>query len=321
MWKYTTLKQCNEFLLSLNLIEQPLSNNEKIRKLYTLSNHIESQYKILKIRKKNGSYRTIYQPSYTLKHIQRKLLQQLLETRSISKYATAYQKGKPLTKNALPHVGKAMILKLDIKHFFESITFYQVYQAAFPIEYFPKPLGMLFTYLCTYLNYLPQGAPTSAYISNLVMKEFDESLGNWCNQRQITYTRYSDDMTFSGDFSPSIVIQKVKELLLPLHFRLNYSKICVIKQNQQQCVTGIVVNEKIQVSNAYRKKIRQEMYYIKKYGLDSHLKKINSTNSKEEYLSTLFGKIMYVLQINPKDQEFKKYKKQITTIINNITCK
>ena len=104
---------------------------------------------------------------------------------------------------------------------------------------------MLLTYLCTYNDYIPQGAQTSAYISNLVMKEFDNKIGDWCESNNISYTRYSDDMTFSGDFNPKILITKVKKMLNKLGLQLNNKKINVISKSSSQNVTGIVVNEKI----------------------------------------------------------------------------
>lgn len=106
------------------------------------------------------------------------------------------------------------------------------------------------------------------------MKEFDEELGNWCNLRNISYTRYSDDMTFSGQFNPSELIVKVRKMLYKLGLSLNNDKIRIIHKSSRQNVTGIVVNEKMQVNIKYRNKIRQEIYYIKKFGLSSHLKKM-----------------------------------------------
>ena len=78
---------------------------------------------------------------------------------------------------------------------------------------------------------MPQGALTSSYISNLVMKEFDEEIGNYCKENGISYTRYSDDMTFSGDFLPNVLIKKVEKLLSNLCLMLNYNKIHVIRCN------------------------------------------------------------------------------------------
>lgn len=302
MWKYLTNDLYKEFLLSLNLVDSELY----IKKLYSISNNIEGNYKVFKIKKSNGSFRKIYEPNSTLKYIQRQILKNILENKKVSKYATAYQKGKSLKENAQIHIGKKIILKLDIKNYFDSISFYSIYNNCFPIEYFPKGIGMLLTYLCTYNGYLPQGAPTSAYISNLVMKDFDDELGNWCEINNISYTRYSDDMTFSGDFNPNLIIKKVKTMLFKLGFELNKKKIHVIKQHQQQKITGIVVNEKMQVEIKYRKEIRKEIYYIKKYGLNSHLNRINYKN-KEKYLNKLYGRILFVNQIN-NNKEFINYK-------------
>ena len=165
---------------------------------------------------------------------------------------------------------------------------------------------MLLTYLCTYEDFLPQGAPTSSYISNLVLKNFDEELGTWCTNNKINYTRYSDDLTFSGDFDCTVVIKKVNQLLKPYNLKLNEAKTKVIKNSRAQIVTGLVVNQKLQTRKKYRQQIRQEMYYIKKYGLDSHLQKIKVTN-KEKYLNSLKGRINYCLQIDPANQEFCQY--------------
>ena len=166
---------------------------------------------------------------------------------------------------------------------------------------------MLLTYLCTYDNHLTQGSPTSAYISNLVMKDFDKEIGTWCDHNMIAYTRYSDDMTFSGDFNPSKVITIFRKQLYKLGLELNNSKIHIINKNSSQIITGIVVNEKAQVSIKYRKEIRKEIYYINKFGLHSHLKRCNINIEPKKYLEKLYGKIIYVLQIDNNNKEFLKY--------------
>ena len=313
MWKYIGTKECNEFLLSLNLINCK-DDKKYIKTIYSISNNIEKNYKIYKITKRNGKYITIYEPNLILKKIQKKILNNILNNKSISKYAKAYHKGIQLKDNAIPHINKEMILKLDIKDFFENISFLNIYNSCFPIEYFPKSVGMILTYLCTYDNHLTQGSPTSAYISNLVMKEFDEELGNWCNLRNISYTRYSDDMTFSGAFNPSELITKVRKMLYKLGLELNNDKIHIVYKSSSQNVTGIVVNEKMQVNVKYRNKIRQEIYYIKKFGLSSHLKKCDINIDSKRYLNILYGRVLYVLQINENDKEFIKYRQFIENL-------
>ena len=315
MWKYIGIKECNEFLLSLHLFNSK-DDKKYLKTIYSITNNIENNYKVYKIKKRNGKLRTIHEPNKLLKHIQKQILNNILNNKEMSIYAKAYHPGISLKENAIPHTNKDLILKLDIKDFFENINFIDVYNACFPIEYFPKSVGMILTYLCTYQDHLIQGAPTSAYISNLVMKDFDNVIGEWSNSNNISYTRYSDDMTFSGDFNPSEIITKVRKMLSKLGLELNDDKIHVIKKSANQNVTGLVVNEKVQTSNKYRKKIRQEVYYIKKYGLSSHLKKLN-IQDKDKYLNSLYGKISYVLQIDNDNKEFMSYK----TIIKEYLSK
>ena len=150
------------------------------------------------------------------------------------------------------------------------------------------------------------------------MKEFDEELGLWCEEKNISYTRYSDDMTFSGEFSPNEIIIKVRKMLYKLGLELNDSKIHVIYKSSNQNVTGIVVNEKMQVNIKYRNRIRQEIYYINKFGLDSHLKKCGINIKPKNYLNKLYGRILYVLQINEDDEQFKKYKNYVKSLKEDI---
>lgn len=296
-----TKEACNNFLLSLNLIDKNISDKEKIRLLYIITNPVEKNYKVFKIKKSNGKYRYIYKPNNLLKKIQRKILKNILNNKKISIYAKAYKKGLCLKDNAYPHLNKKIILKLDIINFFDNIEYYDIYRTCFSKEYFPPSVGHLLTNLCTYESRLPQGAPTSAYISNLVLKEFDEEIGTWCDLHNISYTRYSDDMTFSGDFNPQEIIKKVRHHLNYLNLKLNNKKIKVISNSKEQRVTGLIVNKKINVPKKYRNQIRQEIYYLKKYGLKSHLQKINYQAKPINYLNSILGRLNYMISISPNE--------------------
>ena len=109
MWKYIDKKQCNDFLLSLHLINEK-DNIKYLKKLYAISNNVEKNYNVYKIKKHNCKYRKIYDPNDTLKHIQRQILNNILNNKLISKYAKAYHKGISLKDNALPHINKKIIL-------------------------------------------------------------------------------------------------------------------------------------------------------------------------------------------------------------------
>ena len=197
------------------------------------------------------------------------------------------------------------MLSLDIEAFYDHLTAWMVFQFFIKNGY-DESVAMMLTGLCCLKGCLPQGAPTSAALSNLLMYEFDEKVGMYCKQEKIRYTRYADDMTFSGDFDELQVIRFIRKELKFLGLRLNEKKTRVRKQGQQQEVTGIVVNYKVQLPKSVRKEIRKNMYYIQKFGLESHLDYIGL--ERKNYLEYMLGQIGYALFINPKDQELQRYK-------------
>lgn len=301
IWKYYSREQSMEFLLSLHLTGTE-KRERALAQLYELSNHPERHYQKAAIPKKSGGTRTLWIPDSELACVQRRILHQILEQRPVSFHAAAYRKGFQLRTHALCHQGKNMVVKLDIHDFFGQISWIQVYQKAFPWYLFPPEVRNLLTNLCCFREMLPQGAPTSSAISNLVMFSFDESMGSWCEERGISYTRYCDDMTFSGDMDPGMVIRKVSAYLEKMGFSQNRKKTGVYTRGTRQEVTGLTVNEKVQVSGAYRKKIRQEWYYCKKYGVKNHLERTGIREEPQDYLGKLMGKVQYILQIDPKNE-------------------
>jgi RNA-directed DNA polymerase len=326
LWKYCTTAQTREFLLSLQLLGHTrVSNAQQISCLYSLSNHLEDHYQTYFITKRDGSKRKILAPDSLLKKVQKNILATCLAGRTCSPYATAYRKGIPLVSNATPHLGKKQLLKLDIEDFFGSITVPMIARSAFPRIYFPPAIAGLLTQLCAYEDCLPQGAPTSPMISNLVMKPFDDSIGAWCAERQISYTRFCDDLTFSGDFDPKEVKNKVQNFLFELGFSLNKRKTKQLSASQQQSVTGIVVNQKAQTARTYRKKVRQEVYYCQKYGVQSHLihqgmasQQVLDQKIVQQYLQQLLGKTNFILQVNPSDQEFLQARKSLQKLLQQL---
>ncbi len=180
---------------------------------------------------------------------------------------------------------------------------------------YSESVAMMLTNLCCLEGSLPQGAPTSAALSNILMKDFDYKIGDFCKMFKIRFTRYADDMTFSGDFDETKVISFVKKNLRDMQLTINDAKTRVRKQGQQQEVTGIVVNYKPQLARSIRKDIRKDVYYIKKYGLQSHLQYIQEERS--HYLEHLFGLINYALFINSDDKEMKRYKMDIKYLMSN----
>lgn len=327
IWRYCTPEQCREYILSFRLFGETERTQEKqIACLYAVSNHIEKHYHPAVIKKRDGSERHLLVPDRLLMKIQKNILHHILDQLPVSSYATAYRKGSGILNNASRHTGSKKLLKLDIKNFFDNILFPRVYQYAFPTIYFPPAVGTLLTNLCCYRDRLPQGAPTSAAISNLVMKPFDEYMGTWCEARGICYSRYCDDMTFSGDFDEGEVIRKAGGFLRALGFELNRKKTNVVSCHKRQMVTGIVVNSRPQVSKDTRRNLRRDIYYCLRFGVEEHLKTSGDTkylplgaDGIRRYRLSLLGRVNYLLQVNPQDAYFINARRRLLNEWKNLS--
>ena len=295
----------------LSSIEKDLGFSAKT--LYGLSNSLEKHYHTVYLPKSDGSKRKLSVPDLILKPVQKSIADNILIQYPISKYAKAYKPGSSIQKNARPHVGKKKILKLDIEGFFDHILYSRVKDTVFYEEKYSESIRILLTMLCYYNDSLPQGAPTSPAITNIIMYDFDETVGAFCNEKNIAYTRYCDDMTFSGCFDEREIISFVKGELRKLGLFLKNRKTAVVPTTKRQYVTGIVVNEKMNITKDYRKKVRQEVYYIRKFGLDGCLNKMGISD-KEQYLLSLKGRIAFVLQTVPSNCEFIEYKNFLNSI-------
>lgn len=315
-WKYCTPAQCREMLLSFRLLgENGWSDDKVMACLYALGRHAELHYEQVRIPKKGGGTRKLLVPDPLLKNVQRGILHRILDGRRPADSAAAYRAGASVSANARLHTGRSLVLKMDIEDFFGSITFPMVQKSAFPSQYFPPSVGTLLTSLCCYRECLPQGAPCSPAISNLVMRPFDIYMEKWCGERGITYSRYCDDMTFSGDFDAGAVKRKVYGYLHAMGFEPNRKKTRILTRGNRQTVTGIVVNEKPQVSREYRRKLRQEVHFCQRFGVQGHLEKLDDSRypaadpaARIRYLQALLGKINYVLQVNKQDNWFSEAK-------------
>ena len=280
--------------------------------LYKITNETSNFYKTYYVEKRNGGKRRIDSPDAFLKGVQRWMLEDILYHIPCSKYAKAYVPQTSVKDNAKFHRGQKIVLTIDVKDFFPSITENHVFNVFHQSCGYESSVAVFFTKLCTYNGALPQGAPTSAYLSNLVMRNFDEAVGAYCVSRNIRFTRYADDMTFSGDFDIAALLCFVDLQLKLFGFTRHPEKLKVMRQHDRQKTTGIVVNTTQQVPREYRMKIRQEIHYIKTYGLDSHVERIGEENL--HYLQSLLGRINYVLGVNPKDTRMAEYRKYIDAL-------
>lgn len=280
--------------------------------IYWIANHHEEVYNTFFISKSNGKKRKIDAPEYRLKDIQQWILANILYRIPCSKYAKAYVPGVNVKENSKYHRKRKIVLTMDVQDFFSSIKENHVYNIFHQVCGYEPSVAVLLTKLCTCNGILPQGAPSSAYLSNLVLKRFDEAVGEYCAKQFIYFTRYADDMTFSGDFDIAELLRFVDRELTYIGLKRHPEKLRVMRQHDCQKTTGIVVNSKQQVPREYRMKIRQEIYFIKTYGLDSHVERIGA--DKSHYLQSLLGRIDYVLSINPKDSKMREYRRYIEAL-------
>lgn len=262
-------------------------------------------YRDFKILKRNGKYRDISEPLPSLKEIQIWILKNILYNVSISPFAKAYRKKVSIIENLRFHKNQPKVFTLDLENFFPSIQGASIEMIFSELGY-SQMLSNLLAKLCTRDNSLPQGAPTSPYLSNIFFKMADDLIVKYCLINKIRYTRYADDLSFSGEFDEKQLLKVVTEFVNDIGLTINESKTKLMLPSTRQTVTGIVVNEKPQVVFHKRNKLRQDLYYIKKYGLAEHIthRKIKQSN----YLEHLIGKVNFVLQINPEDKEFQEYK-------------
>ena len=267
--------------------------------------YMPSYYWEYRIPKKTGGLRVIMEPMPNLKDIQTWILHRILYKIKTHPYSKAYVPKKNIKENVRFHTKHELVTAFDIHDFFGSITLNDVYEIFHKMGY-EHWVADLLAKLCCLNGVLPQGAPTSPALSNIFMYDFDEEMMRFCLERHIFYTRYADDMTFSGDFDVDELKDKLQILLKKKHLSLNNKKTRVMTRNQRQIVTGCVVNQRIHLPVEQLKKIRQEMYFIKKFGLSQHLKNINC--NKKNYVKHLYGRINYALLLQPSNKEMREYK-------------
>ena len=286
-----------------------------------ISNKQNKFYRYFNIPKSNGKKRKIAEPLPVLKEIQYYILHNILYKKSCSIYTKAYKPGSTLKGNARFHRDQPVLVKLDIKDYFPSLHESRVYK--FFNEYlgYNKAVSVVLTKLCTLKGGLPQGAPTSPYLSNLLTADMDMDIYSFCSRNgNLRYTRSADDISISGAMDTHNIISGVSKIVSDHGLCLNKDKTAVIKQHSSQIVTGIVVNKKLQAPKAYRKTIRLEMYYCQKYGILNHLKKRPKEYEEcdiVKYCQSMLGKVNYCLQLNNNDAEMKRYQEYLITQLKN----
>lgn len=282
-----------------HLCEQ-LSITEQL--LYYLTYKKEYCYFQKVIPKKDKTERILNVPNLSLKVVQKWILKEILEKIFVSEQAMAFVPNKNgLRENAERHKKNIFLLEMDITNFFGTITEQQVYTLFCNIGYNSKVAGILAN-LCTYNNYLPQGAVTSPYIANLVCYHMDARINGYCSRKDIVYIRYADDLTFSSDNRMLLnKIEKfIKYIVTDEGFTINDKKTRYLSNDVKKTVTGITINDdSIHVDKKFKRNLRAQIY--------CSIKLKNYQNN-----SQILGKIAYVNSIE------KGFRDKIIRYITNL---
>ena len=232
--------------------------------IYQLSIHSENYYKTYEIRKKSGKLRTISQPSRKLKGLQSWLLIHILNNVKVSNSCKGFEKNSSTLDNALPHKGANTVLSMDLKDFFPTITSKQVFNIFRKLGY-NNLVSTIFSNICTYKGELPQGSPCSPKLANLSAWNLDLRIQGYVGKRGINYTRYADDLTFSG-LNPSNVVKiipMIKEIIESENFQINNSKTRIAGSAREKIVTGLVLSgENIGIGKQKFKNVRAKIHHL-----------------------------------------------------------
>jgi retron-type reverse transcriptase len=273
-----------------------------------------TQYRRFTIPKRTGGERLISAPRQRLKDAQHWILEHVLDRLSLSDHAHGFRSGRSIVSNARPHVGAAIVVNADLRDFFPTVTYRRV-KGLFRKLGYAEEVATLLALLCTEpqtveteldgVTYyvakserrLPQGAPTSPAITNLLCRKLDRRLGAFAAKHGLTYTRYADDLTISARDKDA----KVGAILAVLHkvakaegFAVHPDKVNVKRRGGQQEVTGIVVNERMGIDRRTLRRFRTLLFQLEKDGPEG-----KHWGASGDVVASAIGFANYVFMVDP----------------------
>lgn len=272
-----------------------------------------SHYKRFYLPKKTGGKRLISAPMPKLKNAQYWVLQNILYKRSLHEAAHGFVPQRSIVTNASAHSAKEVVINVDMKDFFPTVTYRRV-KGLFRGMGYSEQLATVLALLCTepqideveldgqiYFvaqgeRYLPQGAPTSPAITNILCSRLDSRFAGMAAKLGWSYTRYADDLSFSSNQTRDVnrVLWQAKQIVESEGFVLHPKKIKVMRKGAKQEVTGIVVNKTLNVPREKLKQFRAVLHHIERKGLEG----ANWGNGF--ILFTIQGFANYVQMVNPE---------------------
>ena len=245
-----------------------------------------SHYHRFTIPKRTGGERLISAPHKKLKAAQHWILEKVLEPLALAEQAHGFVPGRSTVSNAVPHVGSAIVVNVDLRDFFPTVTYKRV-KGLFRKLGYSEEVAVVLALLCsepevteTMLDgtryfvargarRLPQGAPTSPAITNVLCRRLDRRIGGWAKKHGYTYTRYADDLTVSAKDKTARVgamLQFLRHVTAAEGFAIHPDKVRVVRKGRRQEVTGVVVNERPGVPRDELRKFRALLHHIDKDG-------------------------------------------------------
>ena len=278
--------------------------------IHPIVTNLEDYYLSYPLKKKNKKYRWIDAPVFPLIDIQRKILYKLLYRFKAHESCMGFIKNKSVLDGANIHLGSKVLLTMDIENFFNSIKTRQVQQTIDHLAYKLKLNSKKYNFatinkqkavyerlaisnLLTFKNQVPQGAPTSPIIANLVTYKMDIQMQDLADRNNCLYTRYADDVAFSStnkDFNIGVLIPEVKAIIENNHFRVNYKKTKIRRPHNRMTVTGVVINEKLTVPRWKWRNFRAELHNLK----------VKDETISLEYYQKLRGYAEWIKSLHPK---------------------
>lgn len=272
------------------------------------------------IPKKSGGTRHIAAPKAQLKAAQKQILEQILQKIEVSDLSHGFIKSRSvLTSAKSHHTSPDLLINIDLENFFPTITFERVrglYQSFGYSGYIASLLAMLCTYceripleikgeikyIKTSDRILPQGSPASPMITNIICRNMDKRIYGLCKKLGVTYTRYADDMSFSyiGDtdnFAIGDFLSSIHQIIEAEGFHMKKEKTHILRKNNRQYITGIVINnEEIGVPKKWVKILKASIHNAQKLK-DSGGSVSNTT------IHEISGKIAWLKNVNAKRYE------------------
>lgn len=267
-----------------------------------------SYYRQFQLRKKRGGFRIINVPYPSLDTLQKKIHLYLNNRFEPYAQAYAYVHGKNAIRHAEQHVNSKELLTLDIIDFFGSITSKRVLTGLTNLG-INSSIASIITSLCCLNDKIPQGSSASPILSNIIFCPIDKRLHSLAIKFNLVYSRYADDLVFSGETIPNKLKSYVREILKDYDFIINEEKTKLKQQNSKKIITGVsITNGVMKCPKKFKRELRKDIFILEK-----NITNLSTIKPLDPliYERTL-GKINYLLQIEPNNEFYKKKKEMIS---------